>query len=318
MTAQAPEPTAIPPRFAFGRNWARFLRTVTDERVAAAVASLERVFGADGLRGKRFLDIGCGSGLFSLAAYRLGANVVSFDYDADSVACAEELRRREQGGDARWRIERGSVLDDAYVASLGEFDAVYSWGVLHHTGSMWTAVAIASRPVAVGGVFWIALYNDQGVWSRVWAGVKRLYVRLPAWLRPVYVAAIGVPWATTRLTAKLTARVLQQLFQIVNAGDVPSPSTTAIGKPFASQRSRGMHWWYDLVDWIGGYPFEVAKPDEVHAFLRDRGFVLQRLTTCGGNLGCNEFVFRRIGRPLECEMAQPEIRMSKSEGNPKH
>ncbi len=282
-----------PPRFAFGRNWSRFLQTVTEERIAAATQSLHAALGPAGLQGRRFLDIGSGSGLFSLAAYRLGANVTSFDYDADSVGCTTELRQREQAHPDRWQVEQGSVLDAAYLESLGTFDAVYSWGVLHHTGAMWKAIDLAAQRVANDGVFWIALYNDQGVWSRVWAGVKRLYVRLPGWLRPTYVVMIGFPWAAARLSAKILARALQIVFQVFNAGDVPAPSLIRQTGLMASQRVRGMHWWYDLVDWIGGHPFEVARPDDVIAFLGDRGFVLERLTTCGGNLGCNEFLFRR-------------------------
>ena len=57
--------------------------------------------------------------------------------------------------------------------------------------------------------------------------------------------------------------------------------------------ARGMHRWYDLVDWVGGWPFEVARPEEVFRFLRDQGFQLEELRTCGGKLGCNEFLFRR-------------------------
>ncbi len=283
-----------PPRFAFGQNWSHFLRTVTAERIAAAMRSLEVVFGPDGLRGRRFLDIGSGSGLFSLTAYQLGADVTSFDYDNDSVGCTNALRTREHADESRWRVEQGSVLDADYLETLGTFDAVYSWGVLHHTGSMWTAIDLASQRVADDGTFWIALYNDQGVWSRVWSGVKQLYVRLPSWLRPAYVVAIGVPWAVTRLTAKLTAHVLRILFHGLNGGNIPAPSPERRAGLMASQRVRGMHWWYDLVDWIGGFPFEVARPDDVVSFLRDRGFVLERITTCGGNLGCNEFVFRRL------------------------
>ena len=291
MSTVAAEPE--PSRFAFGENWSRFLRTVTEDRIAAATQSLHAVLGPAGLQGRRFLDIGSGSGLFSLAAYRLGAEVTSFDYDADSVACTQELRRREQASDHRWQVHQGSVLDADYLASHGTFDVVYSWGVLHHTGQMWSAIDLASQRVAEGGTFWIALYNDQGVWSSVWAGVKRLYVRLPKWLRAAYVVLIGVPWAATRLCAKFVAYALRDMFCAYNLGDVPAPATTRPAGWMASQRVRGMHWWYDLVDWIGGFPFEVAKPDDVVAYLRERGFVLEQITTCGGNLGCNEFVFRR-------------------------
>lgn len=104
------EPTTEP-RFAFGANWARFLEGLTDAQIQAAVESLQRVFGEDGLNGRSFLDIGSGSGLFSLAAHRLGARVVSFDYDPDSVRCTRELRRREQAADDAWQVSQGSILD---------------------------------------------------------------------------------------------------------------------------------------------------------------------------------------------------------------
>uniref|UniRef100_A0A7C2JZZ6 Class I SAM-dependent methyltransferase n=1 Tax=Schlesneria paludicola TaxID=360056 RepID=A0A7C2JZZ6_9PLAN len=279
MPATLTEPS--PPRFAFGENWSRFLRTVTEDRIAAATQSLRNVLGDD-LHGKRFLDIGCGSGLFSLAAHRLGAEVVSFDFDVDSVACAEELRRREGAAPERWRIERGSVLDADYLAGLDEFDVVYAWGVLHHTGAMWTAIDLASQRVGPAGVLWIAVYNDQGVWSRMWRVVKRCYVSLPAWLRPAYVVVVGGTWAAQRAVRL----VLRRLTERVLVREQPHPVAS-------HQRARGMHLWYDLVDWIGGYPFEVAKPEDVFRFVRDRGFSLVELNTCGGGLGCNEFVFRR-------------------------
>src|SRR6185295_10447431 len=99
------------------------------------------------LEGRRFLDIGSGSGLFSLAARRLGASVHSFDLDPESVRCALELRRRFCPADADWRIEQASALDRRYLAALGEFDVVYSWGVLHHTGQMRDALENAALPV---------------------------------------------------------------------------------------------------------------------------------------------------------------------------
>src|SRR5262245_21597260 len=98
-------------RFEFGANWSRFLRQLHESRIGQAEASLRSMLRSDRLDGKRFLDAGSGSGLFSLAARRLGASVHSFDYDPQSVACTEELRRRYFADDARWRVEAGSVLD---------------------------------------------------------------------------------------------------------------------------------------------------------------------------------------------------------------
>jgi 2-polyprenyl-6-hydroxyphenyl methylase/3-demethylubiquinone-9 3-methyltransferase len=54
-----------------------------------------------------------------------------------------------------------------------------------------------------------------------------------------------------------------------------------------------MSMWPDVVDWVGGYPFEVAKPEQIFDFYRDRAFEPTRLTTCRGTSGCNQFVFRR-------------------------
>ena len=137
------------------------------------------------LRERTFLDIGCGSGLFSLAARRLGASVHSFDFDEQSVACARELKRRYFPDDPDWRIEAGSVLDAAYMKGLGEFDVVYSWGVLHHTGAMWVALEQAiGRVASGGGKLFIAIYADQGWKSRAWWFVKLFYNRLPRFLRP--------------------------------------------------------------------------------------------------------------------------------------
>ncbi|RMH34548.1 MAG: class I SAM-dependent methyltransferase, partial [Nitrospirae bacterium] len=138
-------------RFAFGRNWSRFLSSLTEEQVMEAERSLKQMLGMDDLSGKRFLDIGSGSGLFSLAARRLGAKVHSFDYDLQSVTCTAELKRRYFPQDDQWMVEHGSILDMAYISRLGEFDIVYSWGVLHHTGNMWLAVDNALTKVKRGG-----------------------------------------------------------------------------------------------------------------------------------------------------------------------
>ena len=138
-------------RFEFGGNWANFLSVLDEDRINAAVRGLQRMLQVERLDGLRFLDIGSGSGLSSLAAKRLGARVHSFDYDPQSVACTNELRRRYFPDTSDWSVERGSALDAEYLRQLGTFDIVYSWGVLHHTGEMWRALENAVIPVAPGG-----------------------------------------------------------------------------------------------------------------------------------------------------------------------
>lgn len=264
-------------RFEFGKNWQRFLDVVDDARIREAELSLRDMLDDD-LAGRTFLDAGSGSGLFSLASARLGAvRVHSFDFDPASVACTSEMRRRYCSDHPAWTIEEGSVLDEQYVASLGTWDVVYSWGVLHHTGDMWCALDMVQRAVAPGGRLFVSLYNDQGLKSRMWHRFKRGYNRLPERMRAPYAVAVMGP------------RELMSLGMYTLRGRPDRYLRTWT----EYKRSRGMSRWHDIVDWIGGLPFEVAKPEQVFEFLKERDFELLRLTTCAGGLGCNQYVLRR-------------------------
>lgn len=261
-------------RFEFGANWQRFLGVLDDARVREAEASLKGMLGLSSLEGRRFIDVGSGGGLFSLAAHRLGAAVYSFDYDPTSVACTHELKRRFAPDSAAWHVESGSVLDSQYLCGLGEFDVAYSWGVLHHTGRMWEALANVEPLVAPGGRLFIAIYNDQGGPTRRWKTLKGLYNRHPV-LRP-----------------------LLCVYTLIKYWWIPVAKDTLKGAPLRSWNAykdlnRGMSPWHDVVDWIGGgCPFEAAKPEDIFEFYRDKGFRLPVLKTGGGH-GCNEFVFTR-------------------------
>ena len=255
-------------RFQFGANWARFLELIDEERILQAENSLKEMLKVKDLNGKTFLDAGSGSGLFSLAARRLGARVYSFDYDPKSVACTKELRRRfVSDDDSQWRVEEASVLDKDFLSGLGQFDVVYSWGVLHHTGAMWEALGNVAPLLAPGGMLFIAIYNDQGWVTKYWIGIKKLYNKHKVLKLPIKLFhapyLFGVLWIVRAMSGRLTL-------------------------------NRGMSLWYDMVDWLGGYPFEVATSEQVFRFYRDKGFSLVEMKTCGGRLGCNEFVFAKV------------------------
>jgi SAM-dependent methyltransferase len=263
-------------RFPFGRNWASFLGVLTEARIEEAERSLRKMLGSERIAGAAFLDAGSGSGLFSLAAMRLGARQVhSFDFDPESVECARELRRRYFPDAQNWTVEQGSVLDPDYMNRLGQWDIVYSWGVLHHTGRMWEGLAWVTSRVRQRGHLFISIYNDQGPTSTAWRLVKRLYNTGP--VGSVGVLSVFVPYFVLRGFAVDLIR-----------------RRSPIARYREYRTSRGMSLIHDWKDWLGGYPFEVARPEEVFEFCRRRGFSLEKLTTCGGRLGCNEFVFHRL------------------------
>jgi len=251
--------------FEFGKNWQHFLAVLNDERISQAESSLTNMLGLSTLKGHSLLDIGSGSGLFSLAAMRLKAEQVhSFDCDPQCVSCTQELKRRYFPDAINWSIEKGSILDVGYLQSMGQRDIVYSWGVLHHTGNMWQALENVVPLVKRGGKLFIAIYNDQGWLSKYWKCIKKNYNKNIA-LR-LSIIALHTPY----------------LFGI-----------RALVRAFSRRLKldRGMSLWYDMIDWLGGYPFEVAKPEEICEFYQKRGFELQRMKTCGSRHGCNEFVF---------------------------
>jgi 2-polyprenyl-6-hydroxyphenyl methylase/3-demethylubiquinone-9 3-methyltransferase len=204
--------------------------------------------------------------------------VHSFDYDLRSVACTAELKQRYFPQDENWTVGQGSALDEQYMKSLGKFDIVYSWGVLHHTGDMWRALDFAQLPVGCGGKLFIAIYNKVGSRNARWKLIKKTYNKLPALVRPVFTFCVTAPGeAKTLLRALLTLSMGSYVRTWVHYGT----------------NNRGMTNWRDTVDWVGGYPYEFAKPEEIFDFYRERGFSLVKLKCGDVGLGCNEFVFLR-------------------------
>ncbi|MGA1791084.1 MAG: class I SAM-dependent methyltransferase [bacterium] len=269
------------PSFAFGRNWHHFVNHyLNSELLHEAKKSLIDFIGEDHIRGKSFIDVGCGSGLFSLAAYQLGASkVVSFDIDGDSVRCCEYLKDRE-GNPGNWEVRVGSILDERFISKIGTYDIVYSWGVLHHTGKMWEAIENATRFVAKNGLLYIAIYNKVDHFgfypdgrfgpSSLWEKEKRIYASLPS------------------LIQNLIDYIVMLIMIILYILTLNNP----IDKIRSHKNFRGMSWRVDIKDWLGGFPYEYATVAEVFLFVKRLGFSLENLKSNNGLLN-NEYLFKK-------------------------
>jgi 2-polyprenyl-6-hydroxyphenyl methylase/3-demethylubiquinone-9 3-methyltransferase len=269
-------------RFRFGANWRDFVAAgVSPNQVDAAVEGLRRICSLPDLTGKVFLDAGCGSGLSSLAACLLGARrVIAFDFDPESVEASMSLRSRCNIPEERWMIRRGSVLDAAFLASLPQADVVYSWGVLHHTGRMWSAIDHVAALVPPGGVLAVSIYNNVHQrlgGSAMWWHVKRFYNSAPGFVR-TWMEAIYIAYSLTR-----------QILALRNPLNIV--------RNHGRQAGRGMSFIHDIRDWLGGFPYEYATAGEVFRYVhRKFHYELIYLNTMDGH-GCNELTFRRPDRP---------------------
>ncbi len=260
--------------FTFGKNWRRYLNQVTDEQLRIAQKSLTDYFGMADFKGKTFLDVCSGSGIFSYAAFQLGAEqVVSFDYDPDSVACTEAMRHKA-GDPANWRVFKGSVLNMAEMEKLGRFDLVYAWGVLHHTGSMWQAIKNTLPLVASNGSIYLGIYNNVPgrFGSSLWLNIVKRYNRSSSFVK------------------YLMEEMYVFVFIIKNLLRLKNPWA----KMREHKKRRGMDWRIDVVDDLGGYPYEYASAEELFHFVKKNfpsfDLVKMRLTQDRGN---NKYVFIR-------------------------
>lgn len=263
-------------RFGFGANWTDYIdKHFSDERVAISQRHLLDFLKLDHLNNKTFLDIGCGSGLHSLAAWRSGAEqVVSFDYDQNSVVTTKKLHELS-GSPKNWVVMQGSVLDEAFMDSLPKSDIVYSWGVLHHTGNMWKAIENAARCLHKSSVFYIALYS------------KDVYVDPPAeyWLK------IKREYNLANPLKKIWMEWCYAWRDCIKGCLIRGKSPLAHMREY--KFSRGMSYWHDVRDWLGGYPMEFASNKETEIFARKiLKFELIHIKAGEGN---TEFLFRPIG-----------------------
>jgi SAM-dependent methyltransferase len=264
---------AVEMRYGFGKNWAEFIeKKFSDAVVEDSRQHLASFIRMDSLKGLTFLDIGCGSGLHSFAAHKMGADrIFSFDYDRDSVATTKKIHEHA-GSPGNWTVQQGSVLDKSYMDKLPKSDIVYSWGVLHHTGDMWSAVRNAAIPMKPDSLFYIALYSSDNYVDpppEYWLKVKRDYN---------CAGALGKRWMELRYAMR---------FMII-------PELKAGRNPFQVMRKygeRGMTYWTDVKDWLGGYPMDFASLQDTQSFCKE-GLGLELVNVLTGE-GCTEYLFCR-------------------------
>jgi 2-polyprenyl-3-methyl-5-hydroxy-6-metoxy-1,4-benzoquinol methylase len=261
-------------QFDFGANWSEFSdHAASRERALQARGQFASLLEGVALTDASFLDIGFGQGFSLLSARSLGARAVGCDINPK---CHEVIERNArlfpEAATGAIPLQVGSILDEPVVRALrerpeaagGGYDVVHSWGVLHHTGDMRRAVANAASLVRPGGHFVLAIYNRH--WSSLpWLAIKAAYVRSP---RPVQRALVGALYPVIWL-AKL-----------------------AVTRRNPKAMDRGMDFYYDVIDWVGGYPYEYASVEEMRRLVGP-GFELVRAIPAKVPTGCNEMVFRR-------------------------
>ena len=255
-------------RYDFGRNWKDYSGQLDKRSIDYACAGLSKL--VTNLNEKSFMDIGSGSGIHSLAASKLGANeIYCVDYDMDSVNTTEELLQ-ENIEDKIWSVTQGDILSDKLVTEK-KFDVVYSWGVLHHTGNVWKGIDNALKYVKKDGLLIIALYLKTP-FCLIWKYEKYIYSHYKV-LRPF----IKYPY--------LFALCLRKM---------KSPST--ITKNYSD--TRGMSFYHDVDDWLGGYPYESVNNNELIRFMQKRNFTLINKFGTKPSIGifgtgCGEWVFKK-------------------------
>jgi len=260
----------MPRSFDFGENWLAYSKTaLTSERILSSREAFKKLISGIPIEGKTFLDVGFGQGLSSLCAAQLGAQVYGIDINQKNVKAFEVTKRSfEILGSERMDMCVGSILLTEDIKPLQEkqargFDIVHSWGVLHHTGDMAQAFENCRKLVKKNGAFIVAIYNRH--WSSpIWRLIKKFYCSSP----------------------KLLQRTLITIF-------IPiiflAKFAVTLKNPLKSER--GMDFFIDIVDWVGGYPYEYASINDIQALADRHGHEAPRIEKAKVPTGCNEFVF---------------------------
>jgi len=256
--------------FDFGENWVAYSReALTKEKVESARIDFKQLYSGISFEGKRFLDIGFGQGLALLFAKEMGAIVTGCDINHK---CKESLEITKQVVGYKGEITTiiGSILSKETMNALrgdcnNKFDIVHSWGVLHHTGSMYKSLKDVTTLVENDGYIVLAIYNRH--WSSpLWRFIKFVYCYMPQMVQKLLIAG-------------LTPIIVASKFIVTGKNPLKC--------------KRGMSFFHDVTDWIGGYPYEYASSEEICSIMRSKGFTCVRTVLAEVPTGCNQFVFKR-------------------------
>lgn len=258
-------------QFDFGQNWVDFSsRALTHQKLDNARKDFHNLFSGIDMQKKHMLDIGFGQGISLLLACEAGAFVYGNDINPK---CREALKQTSNisGITANVPVITGSILDNSTVEMLKSsvpdesFDIVHSWGVLHHTGDMRRAISNAASLVKPGGYFICAIYNRH-ITSKLWLFIKWFYCKAPSIVRSLMIAVM-YPFI---FAAKL-----------------------AVTRKNPFHQMRGMDFYYNVIDWVGGYPYEYASVNELIDIVSKHGFTCIKTIPAEVPTGCNEFVFKK-------------------------
>ena len=263
-------------QFDFGSNWKEFsAKALSPEKIQQARNDFQTLMAGINIRGVTLLDIGFGQGLTLLISTELGAITAGCEINPISIEVLEFNKQKfPKIKDCSIPIITGSILDPKIISDLKKvdflhgnlYDIVHSWGVLHHTGNMWEAIKITSDLVKPNGHFIISIYNRHWT-SKIWLLIKWLYNKSPQIIKKLLV---------------YTFFPIIYVAKYIVTGKNPAKS------------KRGMDFYFDVIDWVGGYPYEYATKDEIAKYVENLGFKCLRCISATVPTGCNQFVFEKV------------------------